>query len=291
MWTRGAGPLCSLSYIFDGVASPDGMTFAGDGDTYFSHIRGCWVGSQLEQQGYRCDEQTGCDIASCTGLPDGTACGSAAACASQGACLSGSCQARSSCPLCTTCDGAGACIEAPQPECTASLRPEKSSLQFTNASDDTQDQLRWKWKTGPALSAAQFGDPQASDDVALCVFSTQPGAGSLLFGATLETGNCADPPCWTSGNDRLSFKPNGGATSPFTKITMKSGGEGKTAVEVRAAGSLLSSAGLPATPLATPLTTQLQISNGTCFELDLAADSVKSNGDGSFKANGTTLSP
>ena len=66
LFTRGGGLLCSISYSFDGTASPDGLGFSGSGATYFSHIRGCWTGSTFDQQGTRCNEDTGCDLQDCS---------------------------------------------------------------------------------------------------------------------------------------------------------------------------------------------------------------------------------
>lgn len=289
LFTRGgAGPLCGFSYSFDGVASPDGQTYTGNGATYFSHIRGCWTGSTIEQDGYRCGEVTGCDLTGCSGVPDGTACRSDTPCSDDAACTAGACIGHPTCPACTTCDGAGACIAAPRNDCTTSIDPGKGQMQIKLSEDGAGNQLRWRWKAGPQLALEDFGNPQGSDDVSLCLFAVPPGAEWLLASTTMTAGSCSEPPCWSDRNGKRVYKANGGATSPITGMTLASGNDGKTSVDVRAAGSgLFDGMGTPPYPM--PIRSQLQIGNGACFELDFATETVKSNDYLRFKASGTSL--
>jgi hypothetical protein len=53
--------------------------------------------------------------------------------------------------------------------------PQKASLQIKDASTDSSDRVSWKWVKGDATTTAEFGDPLATHDYALCVFTPSGG--------------------------------------------------------------------------------------------------------------------
>ena len=93
------------------------------------------------------------------------------------------------------------CPPAPD-SCRGSVKPGKSSLSMKDSSKDKSDALVWKWAAGAATTKAEFGDPLASDDFAVCVYDD----GELLASVTADHGGvCHGKPCWKAKTKSFSY--------------------------------------------------------------------------------------
>jgi cysteine-rich repeat protein len=102
-------------------------------------------------------------------------------------CCAEDCKSLISGPPCTLC------AEAPREDCrqagVAALVYKDANLRFGK-------QLRWVWGKGPT-TVADFGNPTADTDYALCVYDEQGGETKLVSGAAVPAGGqCGRRPCW-----------------------------------------------------------------------------------------------
>jgi len=288
----GGGPgLCTISRDFTGSASLDNLTFAGGGAAYTSTPHVC-LGFSYTLVANRCDEVAGCDLTDCGGIADGSACDDGNPCTEGETCAAGICgEGHSPCRICEVCEGSGTCVTGPRTGCLQTTRPTGSVLQFTDTTPDDKDQMRWAWKKGVATEPADFGDPALSSDVGLCVFDESTPVPNLVFGTSLPRGGyCSEPPCWTSGDGKLSYKDSEDHIAGITNISIRSGQDGQSTISMRARGTGvgLTLTGLPSVPIAVPLRAQFQVRDGACFEATFGPDGIKKNADGLFRASGGT---
>jgi hypothetical protein len=273
-----------------GIASLDNLEFSATGSSSSNFGYNCYS-SPLEILARRCDEAGGCNLADCTGQPDGTPC-EAGPCRVEEFCQAGACTGSLKCPACTTCDGTdGACDVAPRPDCHTTADADSSRLQFVDKYDSSKDSLRWSWMHGEAFDADAM-NPMTASDLSLCVFFRYGLDGVYATGITLDT-PCANAPCWNGGDGRYHYR-NDAASSPLTSISIRSGDAGQSRIQVKGKGELLSNVldSLPdfaSYPITEPLVTQLQSSAGACFEARFDASGVTRNVTGVFKASGGTL--
>jgi len=126
-------------------------------------------------------------------------------------------------------------------------------------SADTLDQLTWKWLKGAMTSKAEFGDPLASDDYALCIYDT---TGLLASMAAPAGGTCASKPCWADTSTGFRYKDADVTPDGLARILLKEGLEdGKAKVLVRGKGVNLPMPDL--SQLQSPITVQLRRANGS----------------------------
>jgi cysteine-rich repeat protein len=189
----------------------------------------------------------------------------------------------------------GAC-GAPMSGCRAPTQAFKAKLIVKDKTKDSADKIVWKWVRGQATAAGDFGDPLASDDYTLCLWSVA-GTPSLIARVDAPAGGtCAGKACWrSSGRSSITgykyvdseLTPNGAQ-----KVVLASGPAGKAKAIVKAKGTSLT---LPSLPLTLPVLVQLQGAGG-CFETYLAASGVAKNtaeafeGRASFPSTTTTTS-
>src|SRR5262249_21615335 len=77
--------------------------------------------------------------------------------------------------------------------CRAPVVARKASLQLTDRSPDTKDQLAWKWTRGAGTTVAELGHPLTTDDYALCLYD----ASGLRATMNVQAGGtCGSHPCW-----------------------------------------------------------------------------------------------
>src|SRR4029079_18378759 len=134
-------------------------------------------------------------------------------------------------------------------------------LQRKNRAIDTQDRVGWKWNRGRATSLADFGDPATSTSYDLCLYAgnalvsrtTAPGAGICRGGR----------PCWRATSTGWTYSQSAPGERGLQKVTLRSGADGKSKLQAKGKGGLLS---LPQLPLVTPLRAQLINSDGKCWE-------------------------
>jgi hypothetical protein len=261
---------CSNGFGFGGEATSDAATFGGT--LYYSYdarIGSCSVAA-VDATGTRCHATLGCDLADCSGLPDGTPCRDSDVCTSRDACSAGTCAARYKCPACQYCDGDGDCSVGSRSGCAVSPARRSSQLLISRSTD--RDKLRWFWKKGTATAIETFGDPTTTNEMALCIYDADD---ELVYRNDVSPDEaCEEPPCWEQTSERLSFKGSGLA------LSLRAGTDGRAAI------SFKSSEQLPyfEMPLAVPLRVQLQIDNGACFSSYFRQDSVTKNEGWIFKA-------
>jgi cysteine-rich repeat protein len=179
------------------------------------------------------------------------------------------------------CDGAGTCTHpaAPQSGCRAPAEPLKAQLVLKDPLDGSRDRLTWKWIKGQATSVADFGDPLAVDDYALCIYGGQPGL--PLRAQVPAGGTCAGKPCWReAGASGFKYREKAGTGRGLQRILLKAGEAGKAKVLVKGRGESLPD---PPLPFTLPITVQLRSTNGQCWEAEYFEAGASRNEPGSFK--------
>lgn len=285
----------------DGKAS---FTYTGDGGAGTDVIRASFVDSQMETQvsnevtkdwvyvcgngvpegTEECDDGNtasgDCCSPTCEIDPDTTPCDDGTACTEVDTCVDGACVGSSpvSCDdgnLCTfdSCEpSSGACVHdaTPRTGCRSALR---SLLLIKNKSDDAKDKLIWKWQKGTTTSLADFGAPAATTDYTLCLY-----AGTASAALDIPAGGG-----WKAlGAKGFGFKGPGTATDGVQKVQLKSGGAGKSKVQVKGKGGPLPDL---AGPLAQPITVQLvNDATAACFEASYDGTAVIRNDGTLLKA-------
>ena len=140
--------------------------------------------------------------------------------------------------------------------------------------------LKFKWTSGEATALADFGDPTATDDYAVCIYDdVVPTAARVLEAEATTGGLCGSKPCWKAAGSGYKFK----AVDPVDgvrKVALRAGPDGKAKATIVARGERLMKLALPA-PL--PFVVQLQASNGECWEAEFFAGGVRRNNDIEFR--------
>jgi len=155
------------------------------------------------------------------------------------------------------------CLPAPASDCRQPIRPHKARLALRDDPIDANDKLTWSVRTGALTELADFGDPAASDDYALCLFAGD-GPSTLLLSAVAPAGSvCGERPCWLPRTNKGFAYRDPLAPGGLTQIRLKAGAEGRAKIRVVGKGAQL---GLPSLPVPLPITAQLQAGNGACWE-------------------------
>ncbi len=172
------------------------------------------------------------------------------------------------------------CPPAPRPGCRSAERSKILLRRLPNRTPNG-DALAWSWTRGAATTTADFGDPSASVDYAVCVYAGAPGDEALVY----ESGVPASS-LWTSRPRGFRYADRRGGERGVRRVVLKSGAAGKSEVTVRANG-----AGYAATAFAgitAPVTAQLaDLSSGTCFASVFGTSDVQTSDDRLFKARTT----
>jgi hypothetical protein len=157
-------------------------------------------------------------------------------------------------------EGAGGpsplCPETPTPGCRAPASGGKSLLLVKDRSDDVQDRLIWKWLPGAATDLAEFGDPAADEDYALCVYD---GTTRVFSGRADAGGTCAGKPCWKATSTGFKFKNKALSPDGTLLLLLKSGADGAAKIVFKGKGDNLL---LPPLAATGPMTAELRQSSG-----------------------------
>ena len=160
----------------------------------------------------------------------------------------------------------------------------KVSFQIKDRTDDTKDQLKWKWTKGAETTQPDFGDPLATTTYALCVYDHTGGVPALA--TTLEV-----PPnsLWQDRSPKgWKYKDKTLAVDGIQKIQLKPGTAGKSKAQLMARGTNI--------PMPTPVgadryfaqdpavIVQLVNSDGVCWTSEFNA--AKKNAGDQYKAKG-----
>ena len=131
----------------------------------------------------------------------------------------------------TTLYPPGVCGDAPRTGC---LVAEKLSLRvLDHDAADAKDRLRWKWRLGDALDAAELGDPASTTQYRVCVYDSLTGQASLE--ATLEP---AVGSAWRFRGDRAVLYVDGaGSSSGVRRLRIAAGPPGQSSALIVAKGA------------------------------------------------------
>lgn len=154
------------------------------------------------------------------------------------------------------------CGTAPATGCRLPAVGGKAPFALRSGTTPRSNLLTWKWMPGSPTLLADFGDPTAGDDLALCVYD----ANGLLTAATIPGGGtCGTQPCWRATTSTFKYKRRDGAPDGVLTAQLKEGlAAGKARIDLKAKGENL--AVPPLADVASPVTVQLRAATGACFE-------------------------
>ncbi len=167
-----------------------------------------------------------------------------------------------------------ACGHCPIATCRGPVAPASGSLTIKDKPATNADRVLWKWK-GAATTKAEYGNPLATTDYALCVYD---GASTLVTSAQAPAGGtCAGRPCWkeTSTGWKYRDKTVSGTTHTSLQIALKEGAAGSAKIGVTGKGG---TPPVPPLPLAQPARVQLVNGDGTCWEATYGAPAALNDG-------------
>jgi cysteine-rich repeat protein len=232
----GGQNLCGDGVIDPGEACDDANVNSGDG---------CDMGCQVEA------------CFSCAGSP--SVCPPIVACSDEedGCCPAG-------CEPDTDSD----CLCAGLPR-TSCRRPTESgnSVLLVRVPGGTSGTLVWKWVKRAETNAGDFGEPLTETEYRLCAYHRFGLAGGprLAVNATAAAGGtCGGKPCWRPiGSTGFKYKDKERRSDGLNTLLLKAGTAGKARLLAKGKGPNLQIRQLP---LITPVTVQLQATNGVCWE-------------------------
>ena len=172
------------------------------------------------------------------------------------------------------------CMAAPRVGCRGSVRTGRSVLIVQDHPVDRRDRIVWKWRKGAATSIADFGDPLASDDYALCLYDESASVPRLVLAADLPANDAcpgSGDDCWArarAGARVLRYKSTSGIPDGVTRVVLKPGDDGAARITLQARGEDVD---VPSLPLALPLRVQLQGVHGSCWESRHTAAGARRN--------------
>jgi hypothetical protein len=179
------------------------------------------------------------------------------------------------------------CPAAPQAGCREPTIALKGTLRLKDKSPDTSDSLGWKWLRGEETLLAALGAPLVSTSYRVCVWD---GASTTLLDAEIPAGgSCGANPCWKDlGTNGFKYVDKAATRDGIQKLILKPGLAGAAKVIVKGKGTGL---GMPALPLALPVTAQVLASNGECWSAVYEAGGVVNNLSTEFSAKASLGTP
>lgn len=272
LWTPSVALAVGSSFM--GRYSSDGLALAGSLATAVCPV----CGDGTIDPGEECDDGNDADGDCCSsacGLePSGMPCDDGDACTVNDVCAQGACTGTTlDCGDCSACDHMTGCVAAAADGCRQPLVPSRSRLVFRDASD----QVSWTWRTGQATTLADFGDPRALDDYALCVFGGEARSTVLVRATAPAGGVCSGRPCWMPIGDKRFRYRDSFARGGLRSIGLTAGSDGRARIKLAGDGVNLDASPLPFT---LPLTVQLRAGNGTCWETYYPAANVTQDAQG-----------
>ncbi len=178
--------------------------------------------------------------------------------------------------------GTPSCASAPLTGCRTSTVPGQTRLWLNDRSGNRRDTIVWKWRRGSASTPGDFGDPIHTNGYAMCIYGS---SGALVFhGSVPSGGTCGARSCWRNSGEGFHYR-NGAATPDgLTKVQLRPGDDGRSGIIVKGRGVNL---GLPALPLTSPITVQLQEEGGGCWAATYQPQGVRVNDGARFRAAAT----
>lgn len=160
----------------------------------------------------------------------------------------------------------------------------KSALSIERDPSGIANRLRWKWKSTDAFSVGDFGSPETSTPLSMCVYD---GDGNVIHADAPASGTCAGSPCWRMdvARGKAEYRDDEPTPEGFARMKAKSGdaGRGKILVDGRGTNLRLADDDV----LALPVRARLLRGDGMpgCWEANFSnPERVSSNEAARFKA-------
>lgn len=158
------------------------------------------------------------------------------------------------------------CGTTPATGCLASPIAGKGRLQIRRGANPAKDAVAWKWAAGTVTEKADFGDPGAVTDYALCLYDEIGSMPVRRLRVAMEPGGaCSGKPCWRESSVGWQYKKADFQPKGQLQLKMRSGVTGKAQIALKARGFHL---GLPVLPLFQDSLVRIQLRNGAgrCWE-------------------------
>ncbi|HYB99564.1 MAG TPA: alkaline phosphatase family protein [Candidatus Limnocylindrales bacterium] len=140
--------------------------------------------------------------------------------------------------------------------------------------DGDRKSLKFTWGRGEASTTADFGDPTASDSLALCLYDET--------GRKLSVLRMPEGSDWSAtGSGAWKYKDAEAAPDGVTSALLKPGDDGKAKVVVKAGGDDVT---LPDLPPSLPLQAQVHSETGQCWEATFDSADVRRSEEDRFDA-------
>jgi hypothetical protein len=174
------------------------------------------------------------------------------------------------------------CPAQPREDCRTSTVALKASVSIKDDKTNAKDAIQWKWTSGAATAANEFGDPTASDAYRLCIYEgPTPNARVRTDMRFAPGGLCDGKPCWKALGKPPGVKGFQYKSKARGSLALKPGIDGKAQIKLAVKGV---AALLPPLPLGSfPLRVQLN-GGGTCWETTF--DAATKNEDAKLQAKG-----
>jgi uncharacterized delta-60 repeat protein len=263
-------PVCGDSRIVGGEECDDGNTRDGDCCDATCHFES--PGSPCLDEGDPCTVDTcgaagvchhDVSLALCPVCGDGLVSGDEDCDdgnAADGDCCDSTCHfeaAGSPCPdegdVCSsdTCSAGGVCQHeiAPDPGCLAPTVAARARLKIVTPASGN-DQVKFTWTKGPAVSKASFGTPAAGiPQYGLCIYDAVGGTPSIVLRAIASgDADCADRVCWSETRSGWKLVNASGAPNGIIALRLVAGAiAGKSKVQAKLKGAFLAAPSLPLT--------------------------------------------
>lgn len=295
--------VCSLEW--NGTFAPDGTGLSGDEIYSVGCIpHPCCLAAQTNpisgsrsgafaccgngvlEGGEECDElprtTLNCCAGDCRYEPAGHFCGATDQCHLKECNASGSCEALSpvDCGPCYRCDPADGCLADIRIDC----RQPGRGARLRAVGEGTATKFTWKWRGGedPETTPASLGDPTATTDFELCVFTSDlVPSGLARLAADLEAGGtCDQQPCWKSVGSGFLYRDPASSNGGVLKTLLKVKPNGRSLLKTKGVATNLSP------PLAGPVTVQMTARDATsssCWSSTFMTPSINQRGRYSAK--------
>jgi hypothetical protein len=178
------------------------------------------------------------------------------------------------------------CAAVPRTDSLEPITSGRGTFRFKKDPNPARSTLSWRWTKGQEVTPVHLGDPRTTNSIAFCVYDASAAPQPLIDLAVPAGGGCGKLPCWRpigAGGLRFDYFDSARFVGGLESVRLMAKPEGRGRAIVLARKDNLT---LPATPLTTPVTVQLQAANGTCWSAEYSTD-VLTNGGGQFKARPT----
>jgi cysteine-rich repeat protein len=218
-----------------------------------------------------CDDGNAADGDCCSAdcqsaAADGTPCSDQGECRTGGSCDDGACAGGSvACDPCLTCDPPNGCVP-PSGALCESMPPERARVKLVNSPvGPSRDAISWSWVGGSPVALEDFGSPDATTDLSLCVYDDD----GLQLSLTAPAGGvCRSRPCWTVRDRSIGYRDPERSPDGLASLVLEPGDAGDARIRLRGRGPGL---GMPTLGLSGDVTVRLRRDDGTpCWQSTFA---------------------